>query len=199
LLRFIIILTGLGLVLPLPSASALAAQAEISSNSSPVLLAQRRRRRRRGRRSKPPVKATKEVDKKVKDKTPKTNTKVNKPPVQTKKKRRRLKKTAKKKKAAPKVAQAKGPFLPKNFGRILIYSGAGVALIGGGVAALGATLHNNAVTERQTLQAREASSDDQMQLFYNLHADMESAKLMHYAGLGLSGVALVTAAVGSFL
>jgi hypothetical protein len=201
LLHFIIILVGLGLVIPLPSGSAQAAQAEISDNSSQVLLAQRRRRRRRKRGVKPPVKSDKKVDKAEKEEPPKAKKKVNKLPAKTSKgkKRRRLKKAAKTAKKAPKVAQAKGPFLPKNFGRILIYSGAGVALLGGGVAALGANMHNAAVTEREVLQAREASNEDQRQLFYSLHADMESAKLVHYAGLGLSGLALFTAAIGSFL
>ncbi len=178
----------------------------VFEGSEGTLIAQsrRRRRRRRGRRStapKPKPKAKAEAEAKDKD--------ANKPDVKAKKKKKAKaakKKAAKKKvtkkkkkKKAPKVANVKGPFLPKNFGKIVMYSGVGLTAVGLGVAGWGASVHNGAVAERHTLQDREANNDNQMQAFYDLHSDMETGKLIHFTGLGIAGFAALTAAVGSLL
>ena len=105
----------------------------------------------------------------------------------------------KKKKKAPKVTKVKGPFLPKNFGKIVMYSGVGLTAVGLGVAGWGASVHNGAVAERHTLQDREANNANQMQAFYDLHSDMETGKLIHFTGLGIAGFAALTAAVGGLL
>ena len=100
-------------------------------------------------------------------------------------------------KKAPKVAEKKGPLLPKNFGKIVMYSGAGLAAVGLGVAGWGATVHNGAVAERHRLQDREANNGNQYEAFYDLHSDMETGKNIHFAGLGIAGFAALTVAVGS--
>ena len=80
-----------------------------------------------------------------------------------------------------------------------MYSGAGLTAVGLGVAGWGASIHNGAVTERHTLQDREANTPNQMQAFYDLHADMETGELIHYTGLGIAGIAALTAAIGGLL
>lgn len=196
----------LALTLALPGVTpiAVAQTPGVFEGSEGTLIAQsrRRRRRRRGRRStapKPKPKAKAEAEVKDKD--------AGKPDVKAKKKKKNKKAKAakkkvtkkKKKKKAPKVAKVKGPFLPKNFGKIVMYSGVGLTAVGLGVAGWGATVHNGAVAERHTLQDREANNANQMQAFYDLHSDMETGKLIHFTGLGIAGFAALTAAVGSLL
>ena len=176
----------------------------ISPSEDSTLIAQsRRRRRRRGRRSRTakPTKKTKSKSKKKKSKSDKKEKKDDK---DTKKSKKKSKKKVKKKKAkktakkiAPKVAKEAGPMLPKNFGKIVMYSGAGLTAVGVGVAGWGATIHNDAVADRHRLQDREANNANQMQAFYGLHADMETGKTIHFAGLGIAGFAALTVAVGS--
>ena len=166
-------------------------------------MAQNRRRRRRGRRSRTakPTKKKKQKTKKKKAKSGKKSDdkgkKAKKSKKKSKKKVKGKKDPKKAKKKAPKVAEKKGPLLPKNFGKIVMYSGAGLAAVGLGVAGWGATVHNGAVAERHRLQDREANNGNQYEAFYDLHSDMETGKNIHYAGLGIAGFAALTVAIGS--
>ena len=173
----------------------------ISGGGDTTIVAQNRRRRRRGRRSRTakPTKKTKPKKKSAKsdkgDGNEVDDTKKSKKSSKKKVKSKKAKKKAKKK--APKVAEKKGPLLPENFGKIVMYSGAGLAAVGLGVAGWGATVHNGAVAERHRLQDREANNSNQYEAFYDLHSDMETGKNIHYAGLGIAGFAALTVAVGS--
>jgi len=176
------------------------------SEDSPLIAQSRRRKRRRGRRSrtaKPTKKAKKKAKKSKKKaknkaksdkKEAKKSAKKSKPDTKTSKKKVKKKKSKKK---APKVTKKKGPLLPKNFGKIVMYSGAGLTAVGLGVAGWGATIHNDAVSERHRLQDREANSKNQEQAFWDLHSDMETGKTVHFTGLGIAGFAVLTVAVGS--
>ena len=219
MLRFLVFLIALALIVPGAPSIAAAEDAQLAASEEGTLVAQsrRRRRRRRGRRSRAP-KPPKKKKKKKKAKKKSDEEAAKKEPADSAKsdaeadaggagdekkedkKAEAAKKpnTARAKKKAPKVTEPE-PLLPENFGSIVLYSGVGVTAIGLGVAGWGATVHNGAVSERHTLQDREANNANQMQAFYDLHSDMETGKLIHLTGLGIAGFGALAAAVGGLL
>ena len=219
MLRFLVFLIALALIVPGAPSIAAAEDAQLAASEEGTLVAQsrRRRRRRRGRRSrapKPPKKKKKkkkakkksdeEAAKKESADAAKSDAEADAGGAGDEKKEKKKAEAAKKpntartKKKAPKVTEPE-PLLPENFGSIVLYSGVGVTAIGLGVAGWGATVHNGAVSERHTLQDREANNANQMQAFYDLHSDMETGKLIHFTGLGIAGFGALAAAVGGLL
>ena len=218
MLRFLVFLIALALIVPGAPSIAAAEDAQLAASEEGTLVAQsrRRRRRRRGRRSRAPKPPKKKKKKKAKKKSDEEAAKKESADAaksdaeadagvagdekKEEKKAEAAKKpnTARAKKKAPKVTEPE-PLLPENFGSIVLYSGVGVTAIGLGVAGWGATVHNGAVSERHTLQDREANNANQMQAFYDLHSDMETGKLIHLTGLGIAGFGALAAAVGGLL
>lgn len=86
-----------------------------------------------------------------------------------------------------------------DMGQKLLLGGVGGVVGGLGLSVLGMNVANNAISDREALMSqRELTSDERAEIG-NLEGTTSTGTLLHYLGFGVSGAALVAAAVGGLL
>ncbi len=86
-----------------------------------------------------------------------------------------------------------------SLGKNLLLGGVG-GLVGGiGLSALGMSVANGAIVERETLMGQQTLTDDERTRIGSLQDTTNTMTVVHYLGFGVAGVSVLAALAGGFI